>query len=73
MRRSDPDLSQPALRTGCLRRYGSATVARFSNRVRFLRNVSLTVLGRAVAVLGDDQLGDARLVVGIVVVGPVKK
>ena len=29
--------------------------------------------GRAVAVLGDDQLGDARLVVGVVVLGPVEQ
>ena len=52
---------------------GSAMVARFSNRVRFLRKVSLTVPVGAVAVLGDDDLGDAGLVVGVVVLGPVEQ
>ena len=48
-------------------------LARFSNRVMFFRKVSLTRPGGAVAVLGDDQLGDAGLVVGVVVLGAVEE
>ncbi len=39
--------------------------------MRFLRKVSSHRAGRTVTVLGDDDLGDPRLVVGVVVVGPM--
>ena len=38
-----------------------------------LEEGQLDGVGRPVAVLGDDQLGDARLVVGVVVLGAMKK
>ena len=47
-----------ALRTQHFCQNGSVCVERFSNRVVLFMNVSFTVPGRPVALLGDDDLGD---------------
>ena len=71
--RPSAPVGRASLQNGLPSSNGSATGGEVFEPGQVLEERQLDAAGRPVAVLGDDQLGDSRLVVGVVVFGTMEE